>query len=135
MIVVFTGGYCRTNSDCVLGNKCIIQNPYYSQCLPDPTQYRSGNCLQNWGTKCSATSDCCDPGSTCNGNNNPNYPQCVQIQSPSCVFPQGYSSSAPPSPPATLVPTSTYLKGAPTSAPTAVISSQPSAAPFSAASK
>lgn len=28
-------GYCRSSADCILGNKCSISNPYYSQCVPD----------------------------------------------------------------------------------------------------
>ena len=31
------GGYCVTASDCVAGNKCQVQSPYYSQCIADPT--------------------------------------------------------------------------------------------------
>ena len=131
--LIWIGGYCRTNSDCVLGNKCAIQNQYYSQCIPDPTQYQSGNCLQNWGSRCSSSTVCCDPGSICNTNNNPNYPQCVQIQSPNCVYPHGFGSNAPSSP-VTLAPTSSNLKGYPTALPTVVASSRiPSVAPFSTA--
>ena len=31
------GGYCLTAADCVAGNKCRVQSPYYSQCVAEPT--------------------------------------------------------------------------------------------------
>jgi len=62
------GGYCASDSDCVKGNKCSIQNQYYSQCIPDESTYKSGNCKKNWGDKCStpgSSAECCDPGAIC----------------------------------------------------------------------
>ena len=86
-IICQYGGFCRKNSDCVPGNKCNIQSQYYSQCVPDPTQYSTNpSCVQEWG-QCSSTSICCDPGAVCNSNH-----QCTQIQSPLCVNPNNYAS-------------------------------------------
>lgn len=31
------GGYCATAADCIAGNKCQVQTPYYSQCVADST--------------------------------------------------------------------------------------------------
>lgn len=57
------GGYCRKDGDCVSGNRCNIVNQYYSQCLPDTTQYlNSSTCLSTYGAQCDANSVCCDPG-------------------------------------------------------------------------
>ena len=57
------GGYCRKDGDCVAGNKCNVVNQYYSQCIPDNTQYlNSTTCLSNYGGQCSTGSICCDPG-------------------------------------------------------------------------
>lgn len=84
------GGYCRQSADCVLGNKCSLQNQYYSQCLPDPTTYLSKQCISNWGSKCTSTSQCCDPGATCSGSG---YMQCYQPMGVSglCANPNGYN--------------------------------------------
>ena len=72
-------GYCRTAADCVAGNQCIEQNFYYSQCLADPTTYSTVvGCLQNFGGKCAATTDCCDPGAYCDTTMDPQFPQCKQ---------------------------------------------------------
>ena len=62
------GSYCTSDSDCVSGNKCNIQSPWYSQCIPDETQYRTVGCISNFDTECTSSSDCCDPGSFCNNN-------------------------------------------------------------------
>lgn len=83
------GGYCRSDSDCVAGNKCNIQNQYYSQCIPNPASYKTSNCVQNF-QRCGTTSICCDPGSSCSSN------ICVQPNSGSCVKPAGYSDSPKP---------------------------------------
>ena len=73
------GGYCRANADCVPGNKCVNPtNSFFSQCLPDPTTYATGTCVANFGTKCSATTTCCDPGAFCDTVTNPTFPQCRQ---------------------------------------------------------
>ena len=81
------GGFCRSDSDCVLGNKCMIQSEYYSQCIPDTSSYSdvSTGCVAQYG-RCSSTTKCCDPGAICTG-----YNQCVQPQTPDCVYPGGYS--------------------------------------------
>ena len=76
------GGYCAVDSDCIIGNKCYIQNQYYSQCIPDPSTYKTtNNCKSNWGDQCSSTAECCDPGSICNNNS---WRQCQQ---PTNAFP------------------------------------------------
>mmetsp|Transcript_25747 Transcript_25747/g.36911 ORF Transcript_25747/g.36911 Transcript_25747/m.36911 type:complete len:196 (-) Transcript_25747:335-922(-) len=82
------GGFCRTDSDCVLGNKCIVQSIYYSQCIPDTSSYAdvSTGCVAQYGP-CSSTTTCCDPGAIC-----ASYNQCVQPQTPICVYPGGYST-------------------------------------------
>lgn len=56
------GGFCRSDSDCVLGNKCMIQSEYYSQCIPDTSSYSdvSTGCVAQYG-RCSSTTKCCDP--------------------------------------------------------------------------
>eukprot|EP01035_Chromulina_nebulosa_P023304 gene23304-30210_t len=88
-------GYCRVNSDCYPGNKCIVQNPQYSQCLPDSTQYSSiVGCLANnlVGVQCSDSTICCDPGATCN---NKAFRQCSQPESTSllCRDPLNFGNS------------------------------------------
>ena len=61
-------GYCRINSDCVPGNKCVVSNSYYSQCLPDSSTYLTANCLKNLDgqNQCNDNTKCCDPGAYCN---------------------------------------------------------------------
>ena len=68
-------------------NKCMIQSEYYSQCIPDTSSYSdvSTGCVAQYG-RCSLTTKCCDPGAICTG-----YNQCVQPQTPDCVYPSGYS--------------------------------------------
>ena len=88
-------GYCNADSDCYPGNYCnLAQMPYYSQCLPKPSTYKTSNCLANfYGSKaCSANSDCCDPGAYCNSNTN--FKQCQQpvIGSGLCSNPGGFSN-------------------------------------------
>ena len=72
----------------MLGNKCIIQSIYYSQCIPDTSTYSdvSTGCVAQYGP-CSSTTTCCDPGAIC-----ASYNQCVQPQTPSCVYPGGYAT-------------------------------------------
>jgi hypothetical protein len=72
-------GYCKNSADCYPGNKCgnIHENLYYSQCIPDPNTYSTvPGCLTNFGRMCTATSQCCDPGSSCDLSDK--YPQCKQ---------------------------------------------------------
>ena len=98
------GGYCRSNADCVSGNKCEIKNPYYSQCVADSTQYLTANCLSNYGARCSDSTTCCDPGAICNNNA---FRQCSQPNYPDCTFPSGYAvntSTAVPSTVPSVVP-------------------------------
>ena len=38
-LICLYGGYCRSTADCVPGSQCSIQSQYYSQCIPDPSQY------------------------------------------------------------------------------------------------
>ena len=130
------GGYCRETADCVLGNSCRFLNPYYSQCLPDPSSYRNPsvtNCLIDYNRtrKCLNASQCCDPGSICNTTNH----QCMQptAQSLLCVNPSAYSHitllpSACPSSTSTWKPSSLFpsvQKSKPTFPPTARPSVQP----------
>eukprot|EP00597_Dinobryon_sp_UTEXLB2267_P001453 CAMPEP_0170068400 /NCGR_PEP_ID=MMETSP0019_2-20121128/7389_1 /TAXON_ID=98059 /ORGANISM="Dinobryon sp., Strain UTEXLB2267" /LENGTH=578 /DNA_ID=CAMNT_0010276035 /DNA_START=98 /DNA_END=1834 /DNA_ORIENTATION=+ len=88
------GGFCTTDSDCVAGNRCQVQNVYYSQCVPDPTLYLppSTNCVSNWGQQCDDTSICCDPGALCNGGSDPNnrFRQCSQATT-ACINPRGFT--------------------------------------------
>ena len=69
------------DTDCVIGNKCIIQSFYYSQCIPDTSSYLdiSTGCVPQYGP-CSPTKACCDPGAIC-----ASYNQCVQPQTSACV--------------------------------------------------
>jgi len=83
------GGYCRSNADCVIGNMCIIQNQFYSQCIPDTSQYLLSDCASNWGEKCDDNTVCCDPGALCN---NKQYRQCSQPEFSSCLLPLNYTS-------------------------------------------
>ena len=72
-------GYCKNSADCYPGNKCgnIHDNLYYSQCIADPNTYSTvPGCLTNFGRMCTATSQCCDPGSSCDLSDK--YPQCKQ---------------------------------------------------------
>ena len=69
-------GYCRTLADCVLDNKCNIQSTYYSHCIPDTSAYRTANCIANYATKCTDSTECCDPaGAYCNAKS---FRQCQQ---------------------------------------------------------
>ena len=55
----------------------IHDNLYYSQCIADPNTYSTvPGCLTNFGRMCTATSQCCDPGSSCDLSDK--YPQCKQ---------------------------------------------------------
>ena len=85
------GGYCRTDSDCVPGNKCNVQSAYFSQCQADSSTYLSGNCVSNFGHCADHTAVCCDPGATCS---NADYSQCKQPSPPACTNPDGFSQAA-----------------------------------------
>ena len=86
------GGYCYRDSDCVAGNRCNILSAYYSQCVADPSQYRSDEgCLLNGGSPCNSTTICCDPGAFCNYNLS--IPQCTSIDSPLCRFPNNFANA------------------------------------------
>ena len=107
------GGYCRSNADCVLGNKCDLKNPYFSQCVPDSTQYLTVNCVSNYGAKCSDSTTCCDPGAIC--NHSP-FRQCTQPSFPNCTIPSGYStivSTTVPSAVPSILPTITVASKSP----------------------
>ena len=84
------GGYCLSNSDCVAGNTCKIQNQYYSQCVPQ-TQT---NCIaaysQCGGVGYGGLNTCCE-GSACIVQN-AYYSQCVP-QVVSCSNPTGFPTS------------------------------------------
>mmetsp|Transcript_28916 Transcript_28916/g.39719 ORF Transcript_28916/g.39719 Transcript_28916/m.39719 type:complete len:625 (+) Transcript_28916:169-2043(+) len=111
------GGYCERSSDCYAGNFCSFGSyPYYTQCLPDPSTYRSSNCLSNYGAGlCYSSSQCCDPGAYCDSNTR----QCHQpsINSGDCRNPLNF---AKPSNPPTTVPTvvTSFANKAPTLIPT-----------------
>ena len=87
------GGYCGKDSDCYAGNYCRLdQLPYYTQCLPKPSTYKSSNCLANFygnNQQCSSDTDCCDPGAFCNDLV---FRQCQQpaIGSPVCSNPSKF---------------------------------------------
>ena len=111
-------GYCRTDSDCVPGNKCRQdQMPYYSQCVPNPASYQKDECIPNYygnNTPCTDKTKCCDPGAYCNSNS---FRQCQQpaLGSVLCLNPKTFPAC--PSP--TTIPTDTPTD-APTKAPAAV---------------
>ena len=127
------GGYCKKNSDCHPGNYCRLdQLPYYSQCVPNPSSYKSGNCLANYSGNnrpCTSTSDCCDPGAYCN---NYSFRQCQQpaIGSPVCSYPSGFinNEGCPSSATPTAKPTNTPSKS-PSRSPTDSPTDTPSDAP------
>ena len=99
-------GYCRSNSDCIPGNKCNVQNGYYSQCIPDPSTYLTINCLSNYGEVCNDDSTCCDPGSYCNNAYNRQCEQPRQYSS-LCTSPNFFltpSNSPTNAPSQTTVP-------------------------------
>ena len=92
------GGYCRTSSDCVDGSVCVIQNPYYSYCLPQV----SSTCIANY-QQCGPVGLPCCGLSVCTYQND-FYSQCVPVP---CVYPTGFSkpsSSVVPSPPSSAAP-------------------------------
>ena len=124
------GGYCRSNSDCALGNKCVIQSAYYSQCLPDPSQYATTNCAPTYNTKCSVSSDCCDPGTICTQIGGCPYSTCVPMQSPMCTNPIGYAPEVPSNVPVAIPSVSPTVK-ATTDLPTIAPTSNPTIAPTS----
>ena len=90
------GGYCNKDSDCYAGNYCRMdQLPYYSQCLPKPSTYKTSNCLANYygnNQPCSSDNDCCDPGAFCN---NLLFKQCQQpaIGSQLCSNPSKFKDN------------------------------------------
>ena len=87
--------YCKTATDCVLGNKCTQSN-LYSQCVPDSKTYAStSGCLQNFKEQCTSESKCCDPGAFCDLNMA--YPQCRQPKKEdgTCVVAMGNPSYKP----------------------------------------
>ena len=107
-LICLYGGYCRSTADCVPGSQCSIQSQYYSQCIPDPSQYMDAGtgCIADYSTGCSsAASKCCNPGSICNINSF--YQQCVPLQRPQCSMPSGFNLGPPPTmrPSTTLGPT------------------------------
>jgi len=87
------GGYCGRSSDCYAGNFCNFGiYPYYTQCLPDPSTYRTSDCLSNYGASpCYSSSQCCDPGAYCDSSTR----QCHQpyINSGQCRNPQEFALS------------------------------------------
>ena len=124
-LICLYGGYCRTNSDCVPGAECNSQSQYYSQCVPDSSQYLnpSTGCLSDYGAECNSASVCCNPGSVCNINSA--FPQCGALQPPQCSLPSGFNVGPPP----TLGPSSSVIPTlSPSSRPSAP-SLQPSATP------
>jgi len=82
--------YCRSDSDCVAGNKCKdATNLYYSQCVEDSSQFlTTSTCVPNYG-HCVGGSVCCDPGSVCSSDS---YSQCKQPTPSSglCSDPSGF---------------------------------------------
>ena len=132
LFICVYGGYCRSTSDCVAGNMCDVQNQYYSQCIPDPSQYRdpSTGCVGDYGSTCSGSSVCCNPGSVCNVGSG--YPQCEPLQPPNCIMPSGYSLGPSPS-----VSPSTFSQPSvrPSLKPTKPSNSQPSVGPPSKPTK
>ena len=93
-------GYCRKDSDCRAGNFCRLdQLPYYTQCLPLPSSYKTSQCLANFygnNSPCTKDSDCCDPGAICNLNYG--FRQCQQpyIGSTDCLSPSGFLACPTP---------------------------------------
>ena len=100
------GHYCRLDSDCVKGNKCVLsKDKQFSQCVPN-YDYTTTT-LWPWGTACIGNHDfryacdesteCCDPGAYCN---NDFLRQCVQPTPPFCINPSMFSPlTAAPTPP------------------------------------
>ena len=85
------GGYCTSTSDCVPGSKCNVQSQFYSQCVPDLSQYlaASTGCVADYSSGCNiAGSICCNPGYVCVGNSA--NAQCSPAQPPICTLPSGY---------------------------------------------
>jgi len=83
--------YCRSDSDCVLGNKCNDPtNPYFTQCIPDASKYLTAYCVASYGHCSSSTDVCCDPGAVCSSG----YSQCMQPSQSSglCISPSGFSA-------------------------------------------
>ena len=89
--------YCKTATDCILGNKGTQSN-LYSQCVPDSETYAStsGGCLQNFKEQCTSESKCCDPGAFCDLTMHA-YPQCRQPKKEdgTCVVAMGNPSYKP----------------------------------------
>lgn len=89
-------GYCKEDADCIGGNKCSKEFfPYYSQCVPDPTKYRTGQCFASWywsTSGCARGSECCDPGTFC--EHFPNGGSQCQVDPPVtgayCKCPSGF---------------------------------------------
>eukprot|EP01036_Dinobryon_divergens_P027191 gene27191-35921_t len=95
LLICQDGGYCRSSSDCVLGNKCVGNYPGFTKCQADTSTYRTdSSCVYNWGMPCTADSQCCDPGAFC--GNGP-YRVCQQpsLFSGLCLDPGNFPTLKP----------------------------------------
>ena len=127
------GGYCRSTGDCALGNKCVVQSAYYSQCLPDPSQYSTtSSCVSSYSMRCSASPDCCDPGAVCIQTGSVSFLTCVPMQPPLCATPVGYPAATAVSAPSTKPsagPSTSSTGSTPSVAPSTEPAAQPSTSP------
>ena len=69
-----------TRGLCMAGTKCVYLNPFYSQCLLDPSTDRKSRCIANYGRCFNSTSTCCSDAFSCSGTPF----QCNPVTGPYC---------------------------------------------------
>ena len=81
------GGYCLSNYDCFDGSTCVLQNQFYSQCVP-PT---GNTCVADY-QQCGGLSKApyCCASSTCVVKN-AYYSQCIPNV---CTYPSGFATQS-----------------------------------------
>eukprot|EP01035_Chromulina_nebulosa_P023509 gene23509-30478_t len=70
----------KGNAQCIAGTVCFFKDQYYSQCVLDPAQDSTSQCVQNYEA-CATGSSCCSKAFVCVSN------KCEAIAPPQCVTP------------------------------------------------
>jgi hypothetical protein len=81
-------GECKTDgtTNCLIGSICFEINPYYWQCKPDPSQYKTEKCTNDY-LDCSTQKTCCSDAFSCTQSPaTPSVSACIPIQPPHCYM-------------------------------------------------